>query len=268
MKKISDKLFNFENQFKKTFLSEKFHKETKRTSRVKIPALKDTPKPWITIDFKSYPRFPSYFLPIISSKKINKPYGTVLKNRKSIRLYDNNKTLSAKTFSTLLYHSAGINRRIGENWDTSTRFYPSSGARYPLEVYIVIFGKSDLPNGIYHYFVKSHCLEFLREGNYKNEVIDSLGNFNGTQSASAAIYISAIFQRNQVKYDDRGYRHILTENGALIQTIYLTCAALGLGCCAQAGFLDDKINKLLDLDGQMESVIGVLIVGNKKIERR
>ena len=77
------------------------------------------------------------------------------------------------------------------------------------------------------------------------------------------LVISAIFFRNKVKYNERGYRHVLTEVGSLIQTIYLTCTALGIGCCPTGGYKDDGYNSLLDLDGIEESVIGVVAIGEK-----
>ena len=64
-----------------------------------------------------------------------------------------------------------------------------------------------------------------------------------------------------MKYRDRGYRHTLTELGALTQNIYLLSAVLKLGCASIGGFIDDKLNSLLDLDGEDESVLGVIAVG-------
>ncbi|MBI2641390.1 nitroreductase family protein [Candidatus Roizmanbacteria bacterium] len=67
-----------------------------------------------------------------------------------------------------------------------------------------------------------------------------------------------------MKYKDRGYRHVMMETGIMTQNIHLVSQALHLGCCAISGFIDDCINKLLDIDGREESVTTVLAVGNKK----
>ena len=71
------------------------------------------------------------------------------------------------------------------------------------------------------------------------------------------------FDRTEMKYRARGYRHIFTEYGHLAQNMYLICAALGLGICSIGGFIDDGLNKILDIDGRIESVIGVIAIGNK-----
>lgn len=77
------------------------------------------------------------------------------------------------------------------------------------------------------------------------------------------ILLSAVFSRSEIKYGSRGYRHILTEVGHLSQNIYLASAALKLDCCSIGGYMDDKLNELLDLDGLEESVVGVTAVGKR-----
>lgn len=75
--------------------------------------------------------------------------------------------------------------------------------------------------------------------------------------------ISAVFDRSEMKYGDRGYRHIMTEYGHLAQNVYLVGTTLDLGVCSIGGFVDDALNKIIDVDGKVESVIGVIAVGSK-----
>ena len=72
-----------------------------------------------------------------------------------------------------------------------------------------------------------------------------------------------MFKRTILSYGDRGYRHILVEAGHLGQNIYLNSVALGLSCCAIGGYIDDKLNSLIDVDGLNESVVYVLAVGKR-----
>ena len=63
--------------------------------------------------------------------------------------------------------------------------------------------------------------------------------------------------------------HLDIKNSSLnikniAQNIYLIGNALGLGICSVGGFLDDGLNDILDIDGRIESVIGVIAVGNKE----
>lgn len=82
------------------------------------------------------------------------------------------------------------------------------------------------------------------------------------KSSAVILAISGIFNRTQIKYGDRGYRYILLEAGHMAQNIYLLSAALGLKCCAIGGYIDDKINRLIDFDDQQEAVLYMLSLGS------
>lgn len=79
--------------------------------------------------------------------------------------------------------------------------------------------------------------------------------------ASLIIFIATLFERMLLKYGERGYRFILMEVGFVSQNISLICEALDLGSCMIGGFLDDEVNKFLEIDGLSESVLNVIIVG-------
>ena len=83
------------------------------------------------------------------------------------------------------------------------------------------------------------------------------------KKSAMLIIVTAIFERTTTKYGDRGYRHILTEYGHIAQNVYLLSSAFGLGCCSIGGFIDNGLNKLLDIDPVDESVIGVIAVGSE-----
>jgi hypothetical protein len=67
--------------------------------------------------------------------------------------------LDEPKLSSLLYHVAGIREK--NEFMQANRFYPSAGARYPLEVYPLVFNVKGIKSGIYHYYVKNHLLEYL-----------------------------------------------------------------------------------------------------------
>jgi SagB-type dehydrogenase family enzyme len=73
---------------------------------------------------------------------------------------------------------------------------------------------------------------------------------------------TAVIQRSRWKYQQRAYRYIYLDAGHACQNLYLTCEALGLGCCAVAAFDDDAANKILDIDGKKEFVIYLATVGS------
>lgn len=86
---------------------------------------------------------------------------------------------------------------------------------------------------------------------------------------SAVIILTAIFDRTMMKYKERGYRYILFEAGHVMQNAYLISTAMDLGICSVGGFIDDKINDLLNIDGVNESALYLGVIGNiKNIKRR
>lgn len=51
------------------------------------------------------------------------------------------------------------------------------------------------------------------------------------------------------------------EAGHLAQNICLLAGELNLGCCPIGGFLDEKVDRLLDIDKQKERSLYILALG-------
>ena len=152
--------------------------------------------------------------------------------------------------SYILYFSGGISYK-GKNWDEAYRMYPSAGARYPLEIYLLVIRVKNTLPGIYHYNVKKHSLELLAKYsiNDLNKMMRKIYcNQELTKNPSVILIITAVFERTMLKYGERGYRYILLDVGHFAQNVYLTATAIGIGCCTIGGFLDKEITKLLDLE--------------------
>ncbi len=213
---------------------------------------KDWPEEWRTIYYKAYPRFKQIILPLATPRKLD--LFESIQKRESNRDFSD-KAVTIDQFSDLLYYSAGINH--GDK-----RMYPSAGARYPLEVYPFVFNVEGMNSGVYHYHLKTHSLETILQTLNKKGVVDQFTQ-TWIEKAGVVMVVTAVFDRTEMKYRARGYRHIFTEYGHLAQNMYLICAALGLCICSIGGFIDDGLNKILDIDGRIESVIGVIAIGNK-----
>ena len=221
---------------------------------------KTWPKAWTTIYFKEYPRLLKTLLP--KPENINFPLGESFKKRKSERDFDG-KTVSLKNLSQLLFYSAGIIDKKGDDWHRSRRPYPSGGGRFPLEIYLCVLESSnELQEGIYHYNIKENSLEkILKEENLRKEIYPKIIWQDMILKAPMVLAISAVFERTTMKYKERGIRYLFQEAGHLGQNLYLASTALGLKCCALGGFDDDSFNKLLDIDGEIEGVIYVFALG-------
>lgn len=253
-----------EHQYKPYSLSEQFHEATSISKKIKTTPHSSWPQAWRTIYTKGYPRLGSIKFKKEFSPKIKTAFDRVLFKRKSTRNFKS-KLLTTKNLSTLLYFSGGVKSIVNNDWNTSRRFYPSGGARFPLDIYVVLYNNTELEKGIYHYNVKHHSLEILKKGDYLKELQKGLDP-PWLVNANMAILITAVFGRNQVKYGDRGYRLILAESGHLAQNVYLVANTLNLGCCAFGGYVDVAINDLLDIDGINESIVYTMVVGFPKID--
>lgn len=258
MKNLQDKNFIKRLLEKPVGSSEVYHQKSKikKLNFMELDFDK-WPKSWTTVFFKDYHRMDKVVLPPPTALG-NTLLEDVLRTRSSSREFSQN-PMSLEQISTLLYYSAGL--RDNNPPHQGKRFYPSGGARYPLEVYL-ISQNSELAKGVYHYNLRSHSLEtLLLLDEFK---ADDYFNQEWIEKASLIIVITACFERNTVKYGERGYRHILMEAGHLGQNIWLNSTAIKILCCGVGGYVDDKLNKLLDVDGFKESVIYVICVGTKK----
>lgn len=257
MKKKPSKIL-LKQLFKEPFYPwEVFH--TKTIWRKKLPSLdvKQWPEAWKKIIYKQYPRLDKIILP--APEEFPLPLlKDILIQRASSRKFSQEK-VTLEELSTLLYYSVGSNKKSSTSKDR--RMYPSAGARYPLETYIISMN-TELVNGIYHYNIQEHSLE----------IVLSLKKFDVTtcfiedwvKSTSCLILLTAIFDRTTIKYSTRGYRYVLQESGHVGQNFYLNATALNVAICAIGGYVDKVLNNLLDIDGVKETVIYVFGIGKKK----
>jgi len=240
-------------RLEKSSLSEVFNNKTK-IKKFDTDENFEYPLSWKIVHFKEYPRFKRQKLKITNLSVVD--FQKLLKQRSSKREFAK-KSLSFSEISNILYWPAGMKKDF-------TRFYPSAGGRYPLEIYIVALNVESLEHGIYHFNVKKNSLEMILKGDFKDDVIHLSGNQEWIKDCGIVVLISAIFGRTKIKYGERGYRYVLMEAGHIAQNLYLVSETLNLGCCTIGGFLDDEINKILDIDGKKETVIYLCGIGKIK----
>jgi len=192
----------------------------------------------------------------------------VLRKRHSIRDYSG-EPLDLKEISTLLYYSYGVRRYIHAYniKDFPLRMAPSAGGLQAIELYIVANKINNLKKGIYHYNPFDHSLELISEGNFRREMVNLCVFQEFVHYSSCVIILTCMMNRLLWKYNIRAYRYIHMDAGFVGENIYLVTCGLKLGCCAIAGFFDDELNKLLDLDGESEFVTLLMSIG-KSIKKR
>jgi SagB-type dehydrogenase family enzyme len=143
----------------------------------------------------------------------------------------------------------------------SRRVVPSAGALYPIEMYLVALNIEGLEAGLYHYHPKDQLLESLRAEELRSDIESAVLYPEIVSQASVVFLLAAIFQRTRFKYGERGYRFVLLDSGHIAQNIYLVSTALGLGAVSMGGYVDEDLNRMLDMNGVDESVVYTVVVG-------
>jgi SagB-type dehydrogenase family enzyme len=241
-------------QEKGVSIGERFHKETSL--------------PWQGVGgerFRATPEQPSQYKVYTDANKIELPkpeyigmtVEEAIKKRRSVRNYST-KPINKAQLSQLLFAAQGV---TGKMYGNALRTAPSAGALYPFEVYIIANNVQDLPQGIYHYSVLDHTLELVKPGDFHSQSVDAGLSQQTLGNAGVTFVLSAIFDRVRYKYGERGCRYVYMEAGHISQNIYLQAVSLGLGSVCAGAFSDEKVNKLIDVDGWKEAVIYLHAVG-------
>lgn len=236
------------------FLFEIFQQQSKNEAILQDKILDKSkwPDSWTTIFFKSYPRLDSVVLP-----KPSLPVGSLggsLLSRTSSRTLG--KVLSANDLSTILFYSLAE-----KSADTTRRMYPSAGALYPIEAYVIINNVQGITSGLYHYSPHKHTLISLIKERFTDKYLETLSFESHMVNACSTIILTAVFNRTCEKYGERGYRFALLEAGAIMQNVSLISADLRIDHLDVGGIIDGKIEDLLEIDGLEESVVHCICLG-------
>ncbi len=251
---VSFLLAQQKKEVSKISIGERFHKETSFTLRGSMGDVLRT-KPQQPPQYKTYPDAEKVELP--KPEYTGMTVEETIKKRRSIHNYSQ-KPISKKQLSQLLFAAQGI---TGKMYGKALRTAPSAGALYPFEIYVIANNVQDLRQGIYHYSVLDHTLELVRPGDFRRQITDAGLSQQMLGDAGATFVLSAIFDRVCYKYGERGYRYVYMEAGHISQNIYLQAVSLELGSVCVGAFSDERVNKLIDVDGVNEAVIYLHPVG-------
>jgi SagB-type dehydrogenase family enzyme len=190
------------------------------------------------------------------------PLQKLIYGRYSCRCYEK-RELPMATLSTLLFAAYGVTRkmRFQDGTNYFCRSVPSAGGLYPLEVYALIQRVEGVTDGLYHYNVLTHELEPVRLGMAFAELRSVMLALPFFEDANVLCLLVAIFMRAQKKYGPRGYRFILFEAGHSAQNICLAATEAGLASLCIGGYLDGKLNQVLQLDPIQEGVVYTVAAG-------
>lgn len=185
----------------------------------------------------------------------------LLEKRISYRDFQN-KILNLDDIAAVLWAAGG--KKVDAVTGAS-RTIPSAGATYPLELYIVV-GQNcvdKLKEGAYHYSIEEHSLEFIGEGDRRQELSHACLDQDFIAKAPVSLVIAAKFQRTTCRYGTRGERYVYMEAGHACQDTYLAVTNLGLGTVEVGAFSDDSVKQVLKLDRDY-TPLSVMPIGHPK----
>ncbi|MFF0388277.1 SagB family peptide dehydrogenase [Kitasatospora sp. NPDC004615] len=175
------------------------------------------------------------------------------------------------SLATLLRLSYGVlDRRLRVSWNQDSHvrvLYPealwgrgtaSGGGMYPLEVYWVAGPGSPLLPGVYHYSTAHHSFERLLAGDLTDEVRAACESGDGDGAADGFLVVTVRFWKNSFKYNSFCYHVVTQDAGALLGCWELIARGTGRRLTRTLWFDDERLNRLLGLETDQETVLAVV----------
>jgi SagB-type dehydrogenase family enzyme len=186
---------------------------------------------------------------------------TAIARRESCRNYSGN-PLILEELSFLLWSTQGVKLKLDPGH--ALRTVPSAGCRHAFETYLAVLSIAGLEKGIYRYLPLEHQLlfEFDVENLERKITKAALGQSFAGDAAVTFIW-TVIPYRMEWRYGLAAYKVIALDAGHVCQNLYLACEAIGAGTCAIAAYDQEKMDSLLNVDGEEEFTIYLAPVGKK-----
>src|SRR5437867_5828887 len=172
--------------------------------------------------------------------------------------------LDRTALARLFYFSAGVLRRT--TYPGGEMFYRAAactGALYHIDLYLVCGSLADLDPGVYHFGPHDFALRRLRAGDHRATVVEAAAGEPAIAAAPAILVFTSTFWRNAWKYQARAYRHCFWDSGTLLANLLALAAAVELPARVVLGFVDEMLNRLLDLDTEREVTLGLVALGGE-----
>jgi SagB-type dehydrogenase family enzyme len=175
------------------------------------------------------------------------------------------KEIPLDAFSKLLFYTCSVTGFLESAvfGPLPLKTSPSSGARHPIETYVLSVRIEGVKPGLYHYNPRVHCLEKIRAIKDPSARARQYCAGQAWARRAAALFImTAVFQRSMWKYPtSRAYRTILLDAGHVCQTFCLVATWLNLASASTMALRDSTIERELQIDGVNESVLYIAGAG-------
>lgn len=186
----------------------------------------------------------------------------VLRQRRSS--HDLSAPVDLPDAATVLSQALGptfIGEDVVTNAATAYRAWPSAGALYPLDIYLLARTVVGLQPGCYHVNLIGDRLEPVRTPPVDEIVTEAFFWQDFAATAAAMVLLVAVFERSVAKYGERGYRFTLLDAGHAAQNLLLVAQQQQLHAVAVGGFDDDALAAAIGLDGLHRAVVHTVMLG-------
>jgi SagB-type dehydrogenase family enzyme len=186
---------------------------------------------------------------------------SALSQRRSRRTFSG-ASIALADLATFLGHAAGVTGRTPAYGFTQLpqRPFPSSGGLGSPELYVCVHRVDNLPPGVYRYAPTKHALEIVQQHDVVAFLAKQTFGQTFVEQGALTLVLTGVYERLRWKYGERGYRYMCMDAGFLGQSLYLVGEAMGLGVCAIAGFYDEGVEKVLEIDATEETEEMVLLL--------
>lgn len=185
------------------------------------------------------------------------PLDEAILSRRSVRQFSG-KPVTMQQLSNLLWAAAGVTGRLA---GVDLKTAPSAGATYPIEIYLLVNGITDLSNGIYHYLPDTHYIQ-QKSPATANDIVGFALRQRFILRANVTFILTAVPSRTALRYGERAVRYIYLEAGHIAQNIMLESVALGLGSVPVGAFDDDRLNEFLGFTETEKMVVYLVSAGS------
>jgi SagB-type dehydrogenase family enzyme len=171
--------------------------------------------------------------------------------------------VSLSLLASLLYFSAGITKRKQyPSGEMLFRAAACTGALYHIELYLVCGDLPELKAGVYHFGPGDFALRCLRQGDYRQILVQATGGEPAVAMAPLTIICTGTYWRNAWKYRTRTYRHCFWDTGTIVANLLAVSAAHAMPAKVVMGFIDETVNGLLGLDTEHEVALTLVTLGH------
>jgi SagB-type dehydrogenase family enzyme len=134
-----------------------------------------------------------------------------------------------------------------------------------VEAYLV-GNLADYARQVFHYDPVAHALEHVASAREDFEIATLFHPSPGyTGIAPTVLVFTSVWQRIACKYGNFGYVLALLEAGHMAQNILLMATAIDVGARPMAGFSDEVVNELLQIDGINEQALYAVALSSARL---